>query len=64
MITVEAFSKSTGSELPGGLEEWIVTVVEPNFTPGLGVLLAFSISLGLFSAAQMGSAGSTYRDDP
>ena len=63
-ITIEAGSKATGSELPGGLEEFVVNVVEPNFTPGLGVLLAFSISLGLFSVGLGGSASSTYREDP
>lgn len=64
LITIEAGSKATGSELPGGWEEWIVEFVEPNFTPGLGVLLGFSVSLGLFSVALGGSASSTYREDP
>ncbi|KAL7465036.1 hypothetical protein ACHAXS_005367 [Conticribra weissflogii] len=63
-ITIEAGSKATGKELPEGLEDFVVNVVEPNFTPGLGVLLAFSVGLGLFSAAQLGSAGSTYREEP
>mmetsp|Transcript_19582 Transcript_19582/g.38710 ORF Transcript_19582/g.38710 Transcript_19582/m.38710 type:complete len:265 (+) Transcript_19582:59-853(+) len=63
-ITIEAGSKATGKELPVGLEEFVVNVVEPNFTPGLGVLLAFSVGLGLFSSAQLGSAGSTYREEP
>lgn len=63
-ITVEAWSKATGGELPAGLGLWIESVVEPNFTPGLGVLLAFSVSLGLFSVALGGSASSTYREDP
>ena len=63
-ITIEAGSKATGNALPSGLDEWIVTVVEPNFTPLLGVLLGFSVSLGLFSAGQLGSKGSVYREDP
>jgi hypothetical protein len=62
-ITIEAGSKATGSPLPGGLEAFVVDVVEPNFTPGLGVLLAFSVSLGLFSVSLGGSASSTYRED-
>ena len=62
-ITIEAGSKATGSPLPEGLETFVVNVVEPNFTPGLGVLLAFSVTLGLFSVALGGSASSTYRED-
>jgi hypothetical protein len=53
-----------GYELPEGLEEWVVNVVEPNFTPLLFVLLGFSVGLGLFSAGQLGSKGSVYREDP
>ncbi|KAL9190451.1 hypothetical protein ACHAXT_007662 [Thalassiosira profunda] len=64
LITIEAGSKATGTALPPGWEAWIETVVEPNFTPGLGVLLGFSVSLGLFSVALGGSASSTYREDP
>ena len=63
-ITIEAGSKATGYELPLGLEEFVVNVVQPNFTPGLLVLLGFSVGLGVFSAAQLSSAGSTYREDP
>jgi len=63
-ITIEAGSKATGEDLPLGLEEWIVNVVEPNFTPGLFVLLGFSISLRVFSVAVGSSAGSTYREEP
>ena len=63
LITIEAGSKATGYELPNGLEDWIVSVVEPNFTPLLGVLLGFSVGLGLFSAGQLGSRGSVYRED-
>ena len=61
-ITIEAGSKATGYPLPDGLEIWIVNVVEPNFTPGLGILLAFSVSLGIFSVSLGGSASSTYRE--
>mmetsp|Transcript_9790 Transcript_9790/g.17117 ORF Transcript_9790/g.17117 Transcript_9790/m.17117 type:complete len:260 (+) Transcript_9790:139-918(+) len=63
-ITIEAGSKATGSELPDGLEEFVVNVVQPNFTPGLGVLLGFSVALGVFSVALGGSAQSSYREDP
>jgi len=64
LITMEAGSKATGSELPAGLEEFVVNVVEPNFTPGLGVLLGFSVCLGLFTVALGGSAASSYREEP
>ncbi|KAL7525473.1 hypothetical protein ACHAWF_001378 [Thalassiosira exigua] len=64
LITVEAGYKSTGTEMPGDLERFVVDVVEPNFTPGLGVLLGFSVGLGLFSVALGGSASSSYREDP
>mmetsp|Transcript_30703 Transcript_30703/g.64354 ORF Transcript_30703/g.64354 Transcript_30703/m.64354 type:complete len:263 (-) Transcript_30703:350-1138(-) len=63
-ITIEAGAKATASELPAGLEEFVVGVVQPNFTPGLGVLLAFSVSLGLFSIGLGGSAQSTYKENP
>lgn len=63
-ITIEAGSKATGNALPEGLDSLIVNVVEPNFTPLLGVLLGFSVSLGLFSAGQLGSKGSVYREEP
>lgn len=62
-ITVEAWSKTTKSELPVALDQFIVTIIEPNFTTGLIVLLGFSISLGLFATAQLSSASSTYRSD-
>merc|ERR1719410_2068728 len=61
-ITIEAWSQSTGSDLPQDIDKFITDIVEPNFTPGLGVLLGFSISLGVFSIAQLGSKGSQYRE--
>ena len=63
-ITVEAWSKATGNDLPEGWDEFIVNTVEPNFTTGLFVLLAFSISLGVFASAQLGSGSSVYSEDP
>lgn len=63
-ITIEAGSKATANPLPIGLETFIVNIVEPNFTPGLLVLLGFSVSLGLFSIGLGGSASSTYRENP
>lgn len=63
-ITIEAGSKATGSELPAGLEDFVVNIVQPNFTPGLGVLLGFSILLGLFSIGLGGSAASSYKERP
>lgn len=64
LITIEAGSKATGYEMPAGLEEFVVNVVEPNFTPGLGVLLLFSIFLGVFTISLGGSSASSYRERP
>jgi|NOAtaT_6_FD_contig_41_1427878_length_921_multi_5_in_0_out_0_1 hypothetical protein len=61
-ITVEAWSHASGDALPEWIDTFIVQIVEPNFTPGLFVLLAFSVSLGLFSAAQLGSDTSRYSE--
>lgn len=63
LITVEAGSKALESPLPETVDSFIVSTVEPNFTPGLFVLLAFSVSLGIFAALQLGSQGSTYKED-
>ena len=62
-ITAEAWSKASGNPLPDDVDAFIVNVIEPNFTPGLLVLLGFSISLGVLSALQLGSAGATYKED-
>ncbi len=62
-ITVEAGSKATENPLPPEIDSFIANVVEPNFTPGLGVLLSFSVGLGLFASLQLNSAASTYRED-
>ena len=62
-ITVEAGSKATDNPLPPEVDAFISNVVEPNFTPGLGVLLSFSVGLGLFASLQLNSAASTYRED-
>jgi len=62
-ITLEAWSKTSGNPLPDDIDKFVVDVVEPNFTTGLFVLLGFSVSLGLFSAAQLGSASAVYRED-
>jgi hypothetical protein len=62
-ITVEAWSKTTGSSIDPALDRLIVETIEPNFTAGLLVLLGFSVSLGLFAAAQLGSAGAQYKED-
>jgi len=63
LITVEAWSKASNSPLPENVDSFIVGTVEPNFTPGLFVLLGFSVSLGVFAALQLGSQGSTYKED-
>jgi hypothetical protein len=62
-ITAEAGSKATNNPLPENVDAFITNVVEPNFTPGLLVLLGFSVSLGAFAALQLSSASSTYRED-
>jgi hypothetical protein len=62
-ITVEAGSKATGNPLPENVDAFITNVIEPNFTPGLLVLLGFSVSLGAFAALQLSSSSSTYRED-
>lgn len=62
-ITIEAWSKVSDSPLPDNLDNFIVNTVEPAFTPGLFVLLGFSVSLGAFAALQLGSQGSTYKEE-
>jgi hypothetical protein len=62
-ITLEAWSKTSGTTLPESLDTFIVQIIEPNFTYGLFVLLGFSVSLGFFAAMQLGSQGATYRED-
>merc|ERR1740124_360953 len=62
-ITAEAYSKASQNPLPENIDSFIVNVIEPNFTPGLFVLLAFSVSLGAFAALQLSSTGSQYRED-
>lgn len=63
-ICFEAYATSTGNALPKDVDQFIVNVIEPNFTPGLLVLLGFSVSLGLFASAQLGSASSIYQEKP
>lgn len=63
-ITAEAWAVATGNTLPENVDQFIVNVVEPNFTTGLLVLLGFSISLGVFAAAQLGSGSSIYKEEP
>jgi hypothetical protein len=62
-ITAEAWSKTSGQPLPENIDNFIVQIVEPNFTPGLLVLLSFSVSLGAFAALQLSSGSSVYRED-
>lgn len=63
-ISIEAWGKATGGVIPDGLDQFIVNVVEPNFTTGGLVLLGFSITLGIFAAAQLGSETSQYQEKP
>ena len=62
-ITAEAWSVATNNELPPDVDQFIVNIVEPNFTTGLFVLLGFSISLGIFASVQLGSSASIYSED-
>jgi hypothetical protein len=62
-ISVEAGSKAFEHPLPLAVDNFISNVIEPNFTPGLGVLLSFSVGLGVFASLQLNSAASTYRED-
>jgi hypothetical protein len=62
-ITAEAWSKASNQPLPQDIDNFIVTMVEPNFTPGLLVVLAFSVSLGVLSALTLSSGGATYREE-
>ncbi len=61
-ITAEAWAVATGNALPENIDSFIVNTIEPNFTPGLFVLLAFSVSLGVFATAQLGSGSSIYKE--
>jgi hypothetical protein len=61
-ITAEAWSVATNNPLPENVDSFIVNVIEPNFTPGLLVLLGFSVCLGIFATAQLGSGSSTYKE--
>mmetsp|Transcript_3639 Transcript_3639/g.5020 ORF Transcript_3639/g.5020 Transcript_3639/m.5020 type:complete len:274 (+) Transcript_3639:108-929(+) len=63
-ITAEAWSVATKKDLPENIDSFIVNNIEPNFTPMLFVLLGFSISLGIFATAQLGSASSQYKEKP
>ena len=63
LIAVEAWSKASGESLPTHIDDFIVNTIEPNFTPGLLVLLSFSISLGIFASLQLGSQGASYKED-
>lgn len=62
-ICIEAFSKVSEKPLAPNIDAFIVNIIEPNFTPGLLVLLAFSVSLGAFAALQLSSEASQYRED-
>lgn len=64
LITLEAWQHASGdsSLITSELDEFIVNIIEPNFTPGLLVLLGFSVTLGVFTIASGGSASSQYRE--
>lgn len=62
-IALEAWSITSGNPLPENIDNFIVNTVEPNFTPGLLVLLGFSVSLGAFAALQLSSGSATYKEE-
>lgn len=62
-ICFEAWSTVSGNAMPENIDSFIADTVEPNFTTLLGILLAFSVSLGLFASAQLGSGAAVYKED-
>jgi hypothetical protein len=58
-----AWSKTSNQPLPENIDQFIVNIIEPNFTTGLLVLLSFSVCLGAFAAAQLGSSAASYTED-
>ena len=62
-IALEAWSITSNNPLPENIDNFIVNIVEPNFTPGLAVLLGFSVSLGAFAALQLSSGSATYKEE-
>jgi hypothetical protein len=44
------------------VDEFIVNVLEPAFTPSLLVTLGFSSVLGIFKLGQLGRAGVNYKE--
>lgn len=63
-ITAEAWAVATNHQLPDNIDNFIVNTIEPNFTTALLVLLGFSVSLGIFATAQLGSGSSIYKEEP
>jgi len=62
-ITIEAWSKASNSPLPENIDNFIVNIIEPNFTTELLVLLGCSISLGVLASLQLGSKSAEYREE-
>ena len=62
-ITLEAWSKTSNSPLPDNIDDFIVNVVEPNFTYGLFVLLGFCVGLGGFLCLHLSSGSATYKEE-
>ena len=63
-ITIEAFAVASKQALPPSLDAFIVNIVEPAFTPSVGVFFFFSISLGLFKGAQLSREDANYAELP
>lgn len=49
-------------EISQSVDDLIVNVLSPSFTPGLGVFFFFSITFGLFKFAQVSSSQTVYKE--
>mmetsp|Transcript_11330 Transcript_11330/g.16712 ORF Transcript_11330/g.16712 Transcript_11330/m.16712 type:complete len:253 (-) Transcript_11330:75-833(-) len=63
-IGLEAFAVVQKTPLPENMDNIIVNVIEPAFTPALGVFLVFSIILGTFKVAQFDSRSDVVYTEP
>lgn len=62
-IGTEAYFLSTNGKLPPDLDNFIVTNLEPLFTPSLVATFAFSSALGVLKLGQMGQESIVYKED-
>ncbi|KAG5187746.1 hypothetical protein JKP88DRAFT_267776 [Tribonema minus] len=61
-LGLEAYAVTTKVPLPDNVDQFIVSTLEPAFTPSLLVTLGFSSVLGIFKLGQLGRAGVNYRE--